>query len=180
MFWFLIALLLYPKSTILRLSFLDPKDLCLPNQFLRGSWQERSVSTYLMLNRIHPILERVKETLQSHEKLRSLIDLSGVNIGVHSNSRDWLFWMFMLSKINPLMNKSMLFWRDVWAVFSIFIKNSKNVIPKYKSIIAPHVSSTCIEYIRLYQNCTDKVVLIWSNVMLNIRNELDKTFVRTK
>ena len=32
-FWFLIALLLYPKSTIVGLSFLDPKDLCLPNQF---------------------------------------------------------------------------------------------------------------------------------------------------
>ena len=30
-FWFLIALLLYPKSTILGLSFLDPKDLCLPS-----------------------------------------------------------------------------------------------------------------------------------------------------
>ena len=36
-FWFLIALLLYPKSTILGLSFLNPKDLCLPNQFPRGS-----------------------------------------------------------------------------------------------------------------------------------------------
>ena len=46
-FWFLIALLLYPKSTLLGLSFLDPKDLCLPNQFLRRSWQERSVGTYL-------------------------------------------------------------------------------------------------------------------------------------
>ena len=36
-FWFLIALLLYQKSTILGLSFLDPKDLCLPNQLSRGS-----------------------------------------------------------------------------------------------------------------------------------------------
>ena len=36
-FWFLIALLLYPKSTILGFSFLDPKDLCLPNQFSIGS-----------------------------------------------------------------------------------------------------------------------------------------------
>ena len=36
-FWFVIALLLYPKSTILALSFLDPKDLCLPNKFSRGS-----------------------------------------------------------------------------------------------------------------------------------------------
>ena len=36
-FWFLIALLLYPKSMILELSFLYPKDLCLPNQFSKGS-----------------------------------------------------------------------------------------------------------------------------------------------
>ena len=34
-FWFPKAL--YPKSTILGLSFVDPKDLCLPNQFSRGS-----------------------------------------------------------------------------------------------------------------------------------------------
>ena len=34
-FWLLILLLLY--STILGLSFLSPQDLCLPNQFLRGS-----------------------------------------------------------------------------------------------------------------------------------------------
>ena len=47
MFWFLIALLLYPKSTILELFFLDPKDLCLPSHFSRRSWQKRSASTYL-------------------------------------------------------------------------------------------------------------------------------------
>ena len=48
-FWFLIALLLqfYPKSAILGLSFLDPKDICLPNQFSRRSWQNRYVSAYL-------------------------------------------------------------------------------------------------------------------------------------
>ena len=36
-FCFLKALLLYPKSIMPGLSFLDPKDLCLTNQFLRGS-----------------------------------------------------------------------------------------------------------------------------------------------
>ena len=46
-FWFLIALLLYPKSTIVGLSLLDPKDLCLRKQFSGGSSQKRSVSTYL-------------------------------------------------------------------------------------------------------------------------------------
>ena len=30
-FWFLTALLLYPKSIILGLSFFIPQDLCLPN-----------------------------------------------------------------------------------------------------------------------------------------------------
>ena len=39
--WFLIVLLLYPKSTILGLFFLDPKEICLPNQLSRGSWQKR-------------------------------------------------------------------------------------------------------------------------------------------
>ena len=38
-FWFLIALLLYLKSTILGLSFLDLKDLCLPNQFSKAFCQ---------------------------------------------------------------------------------------------------------------------------------------------
>ena len=33
-FWFVIALFFYRKSTTLGLSFLDPKDLCLPNQVL--------------------------------------------------------------------------------------------------------------------------------------------------
>ena len=54
------------------------------------------------------------KTLRSHGNLQSLTDLiNGANIGTHSNSRDWLFWMFMMSKINPLMNKRMLFLKDV-------------------------------------------------------------------
>ena len=144
--------MLYPKSAILGLSFLDPKDLCLPNQFSRGSLQKRSASTYLIwcqrrdwvasmieftlifnlsyvchtiwtflasifcnvslafLNRIQPI----RKVLRSHENIWSMADISGVNIGFYSNSRDWLFWifkitslirMFMMSKINPLVNK---------------------------------------------------------------------------
>ena len=57
--------------------------------------------------------KEVRKTLKSHKNLRSLTDLSGAKIGFHSNSRDWLFWMFMVSKINPLINKSVLFWQDV-------------------------------------------------------------------
>ena len=55
----------------------------------------------------------LRKTLRSHENLCSLTDLSGSNIGFHSNSRDSLFWVFMIPKINPLMNKSVLFWQDV-------------------------------------------------------------------
>ena len=99
-FCFLIALLLYPKSAILAilgLYFLDPKDLCLPNQLSRGSLQKRSVSTYLtwcqrrnwhfmlvkyehfltsiffkvflvLLNWIEPILEGLKENITKPPK----------------------------------------------------------------------------------------------------------------
>ena len=58
-------------------------------------------------------ISQLRKTLRSHKNRWSLTDLSGANIGFHSNSRDWLFWVFMMSKINPLMNKSALFWQDV-------------------------------------------------------------------
>ena len=54
------------------------------------------------------------KTLRSHGNLQSLTDLiNGTNIGTYSNSRDWLFWMLMKSAINPLKNKSMLFWKGL-------------------------------------------------------------------
>ena len=149
------ALLLDPKSAILGLSFLDSKDLCLPNQFSRGDLQKRSVSAYLTWcqrrNWVASMIELtlnfnpsyvchdmiifmpesfvkfpwrcwaefsqswkdLRKILQSHENLRRVTGLSGVNIGFHSHSRECLFWMFIMSKINPLMKKSMLFWKDV-------------------------------------------------------------------
>ena len=39
--------------------------------------------------------------------------------------------------------------------------------------------STCIEYIYLNQSCINSFVLISSNLMCNIRNEVDKTFIRS-
>ena len=59
----------------------------------------------------------------------------------------------MMSKMNPLMNKSVLFWQDVQTAFSIFIKNSRNAIPKYEHIIAPHVSSISTFIPELYRQC---------------------------
>ena len=102
----------------------------------------------------------LRKTLRSHENLWSLRDLSSANIGIHSNSRNWLFWMFMMSKINPLMNKSVLFWKDVFStVFSIFIKIAKM---RFQSTNILYHCSTCIEYIYFYQNCT---VLCWFHWM---------------
>ena len=67
-----------------------------------------------LVNRIQPILERLKENITKPWK-PSIIDRSKwcYHIGIHSNSRDGLFLMPMTSKINPLMNKSVLFWKDV-------------------------------------------------------------------
>ena len=149
------TLLLYPKSAILGLSFLNPKDLCLPNQFSRGSLQKRSLSTYLTWcqrrNWVASMIELtlffnpsyvchdmnifwptsfitfpwrcwtefsqsrkdLRKTFRNHEIIRLVTDLSGINIGFYSKSRDWLFWMFMMSKINPLINISVLFWQDL-------------------------------------------------------------------
>ena len=62
----------------------------------------------------------------------------------------------MMSKMNPLMNKSVLFWQDVQTAFSIFIKNSRNAIPKYEHIIVPDVSSISTFIPELYrQYCAD-------------------------
>ena len=71
----------------------------------------------------------------------------------------------MMSKMNPLMNKSVLFWQDVQTAFSIFIKNSRNAIPKYEHIIASHVLSISSFIPELYQQCCA---------------EVDKTVVRTE
>ena len=132
------------------ISFLDPKDFCLPNLFSKAfchlilnlmskkklgsfnDWINAYFQSFICLLP-HDIFlpaslskfpwrfwtgfsqswNNLRKTLQSHENLWSLTDLSGANIGFHSNSRDWLFWVFMMSKIIQLMNKSVLFWQDI-------------------------------------------------------------------
>ena len=156
------------------------------------------------------------KTLLSHEIFQSLIDLNGANVGFRSNSRDWVFRIFMMSKINPLMSKNLLFLQLLvnhmikelylqnwvprlevlhsflskgstwyvhlrffaWCVNSILYlhKNNRNVIPQSMNIWLFLMHWV----IYLYQNCIDSAVLILSNVMWNIRNEVDKTFVRAK
>ena len=55
--------------------------------------------------------------------------------------------------------------------FSVFPKNSRKCDSKVWTYCF-----TCIEYIYRYQNCIDSVVLISTNVMWKIRNEVHKTF----
>ena len=141
--------MLYRKSVILWLSFIDRKDLCLPNQFSKAfcqymldllskkklgsfnDWINAYFQSFIYLpphdmnifwpaslskfpwcfwTEFSQFWNNLRKALRSHENLWSLTDLSGAKIGFHSNSRDWLFWVFMMSKINPLMNKSVLFW----------------------------------------------------------------------
>ena len=73
------------------------------------------------------------------------------------------------------MNKIVLFWKDAKTAFSIFIKNLRNGILKYKHFMASHVSSTST-----FTRITESFVLISLNVMWNIRNEADKIFAGTK
>ena len=83
----------------------------------------------------------------------------------------------MMSKIISIINKSSLFWKNVQTAFSIFITNSRYAIPK-KNISLLHGYRVHLPLPELYRQCC--VVLISSNVMRNIRNEVDKKFVRTK
>ena len=129
---------------IVGLSFLGPKELCLPNQFSRGYWQKHSVSIYILnlmskkklahcachdmklfwpasfvrfprryWTEFSQSWKNLRKTLWRHENLWSMTNLSSANTGFHSNSRDWLFWIFMMPKFNPLINKSVLFWQDL-------------------------------------------------------------------
>ena len=150
--WFVIALLLYWKSAILALSFINPEDLYLSNQFSKAfcqyilnlmskkkldsfnDWINAYFQCFTCLpshdmdifwsaslskfpwrfwTEFSQSCEYLRKRLRSHENLWSLIDLRGANIGFHPNLRDWLLWVFMMSKINPLMNKTVLFWQDV-------------------------------------------------------------------
>ena len=63
-------------------------------------------------------------------------------------------------------------------VYSILYLHKKQ--QKCDSRVRTYHCSTCIEYIYLYLNCADSFVQIASNVMWNIRDEVDKTFIRTK
>ena len=47
----------------------------------------------------------LRKTLRSHENLRSLTDLNGGNTGFRSNSRNWVFRMFMMSKVQSINEK---------------------------------------------------------------------------
>ena len=56
------------------------------------------------------------------------------------------------------MNKSVLYCQDVKTAFSIFIKNSRNAIPKYEHIIAPYVLSISTFIPELYRQCCADII----------------------
>ena len=199
-FWFLVALLLYPKSNIPELFFLDPRDLCLPNQFSRGSWQKLSVSTYLIwcqrrnwvasmiwwltlifdpsyvchdidINIIWPASfvkfhchywtefsqswKDVTKTLRCHGNLQLLTDLIMVltmlliqvpETGYFECS--WCQNQSIHEQEHPILE------RCVNSIFYLFKKYQK-----YNSKVRTY-HSRCVDYIYLYQNYTDSVVLI--------------------
>ena len=115
----------------------------------------------------------LRKTLQSHENLWSLTDLSGANIGFHSNSRDRLVLVFMMSKINPWMKKVCCFGK-------MCKQHSLSLAETQFQTLNISVLHMYRVYLPIYQNCIDSVVLISLNLMWNIRNEVNKTFVRTK
>ena len=80
----------------------------------------------------------LRKTLRSHENLRSLTDLSDGNIGIHSNVHD-------------VKNQGK-------TCKQYFLSSLKIAEIRFQST---NISLLlCIEYIYLYQNCTDSVVLV--------------------
>ena len=65
------------------------------------------------------------DSLRSHKNLRSLtLIISGLTllVGFHSNSRDWLFWVYTMSRINPLMNCCAVLVRCVNSIIYLYKK----------------------------------------------------------
>ena len=145
--------MLYRNSTILGLSFLDPKDLCLPNQFSRAffcqyilnlmskkklasfnDWINAYFQSFICLpphdmNIFWPASlskflwrfwtefsqswNNLRKTLPSHENLWSLTYLVVLTLVFIQIEETAFFECSWCSKINPLMNKSVLFWQDL-------------------------------------------------------------------
>ena len=193
--------MLYWQSAILGLSFLDPKDFCLPNQFSRGSWQKHSVSTYLTWcqrrNRVASMIKLtlifnpsyvchdmnifwpvsfVKfprrywtefnqswKTLLSHEIFQSLIDLNGANVGFRSNSRDWVFRIFMMSKINPLMSKNLLFLQLLvnHMIKELYLQNWVPRLEVLHSFLSK--GSTWYVHLKFFARCVNSILYLHKN-----------------
>ena len=103
-----------------------------------------------------------------------MTDLSGANIGFHSNSRDGRVILSVHDVKNESINEQKC---------AALARCANSILYLYKKI-AERMNISLLHmygvYLPSYQNCIDNVVLISLNVMWNIRNEVDKTFVRTK
>ena len=122
--------------------------ICLPSHDMNIFWPTSlSKFPWRFWTEFSQSWNNLKKTLQYHENLWSLTDLSGANIGFHSNSRDWLFWVFMMSKINSLINeqKCVVLARCVNNFLYLYKE-----LQKCNSRVWRYHCSTCIEYIYLY------------------------------
>ena len=88
----------------------------------------------------------LRKILRSHENLQSLTDISGANIGIHSNSRDLL----VVLNVHDVKNKSIneqertVFERYVSSIFYLHKKQQK-----YDSKVRTYHCFTCITCIYL-------------------------------
>ena len=105
-----------------------------------------------------------------------------VNSGGPYDKKTLQNWVAGLEVLHSFLSKGSTWYVHLrffaWCVNSILYlhKNNRNVIPQSMNIWLFLMHWV----IYLYQNCIDSAVLILSNVMWNIRNEVDKTFVQTK
>ena len=102
------------------------------------------------------------KTLQSHENLQPFTNLSDARLVFIQIQENGCFECSWCQK--SIHCKSVLFWKDVKTVFSIFIKISRNAIPKYDHIITPHVSSTST-FIRIVRCCADFIGVVLTSEM---------------
>ena len=129
--------------------------LCLP----RYRYEHFLASTFFLsiTNRIQPILERLNENITKPWK-PSIIDRSN-KWCLHWYS--FKFKRLVILNVHDVKNQSINEQEN--AIFEICVNSILYLLKKqkkYDSKVRTYCCSICIEYIYLYQSCTDSVVLI--------------------
>ena len=103
------------------------------------------------------------KTLLSHEIFQSLIDLNGANVGFRSNSRDWVFRIFMMSKINPLMSKNLLFLQLLvnHMIKELYLQNWVPRLEVLHSFLSK--GSTWYVHLKFFARCVNSILYLHKN-----------------